>query len=89
MTATSPLATVSVEAIHIPYNIERRPAELYFQLLAELLAEQGRCVTLDDIESDGVGGWHIHFACDNATIDLLRDVAMKTGDRSNPLWLVA
>jgi hypothetical protein len=89
MTATSPLATVSVEAIHIPYKIERRTAELYFQLLVALLAEQGHCVTLDDIEPDGVGGWHIHFACDKAITDLLRDVAMKKADRSNPLWLLA
>jgi hypothetical protein len=89
MTATSPVATVSVEAIHIPYKIERRTAELYFQLLAALLAQQGHCVTLNDIEFDGVGGWHIHFACDKATIDLLGDVAMKVEDRSNPLWLLA
>jgi hypothetical protein len=89
MTATPPPATASVEAIHIPYKIERRTAKLYFQLLAALLAQQGRCVTLDDIESDGVGGWHIHFACDKATIDLLRGVAMELRDRSNPLWLLA
>jgi hypothetical protein len=89
MTATSPLATASVEAIHIPYKIERRTAELYFRLLAALLAHEGHCVTLDDIGPDGVRGWHIHFACDKATIDLLRDVAMKIGNRSNPLWLLA
>ena len=88
MTATSPLAAVSAEAIHIPYKIERRAAELYFQLLVALLAQQGHCVTLDRIEPDGVG-WHIHFACDKATIDLLRDVATKIGDRRNPLWLLA
>jgi hypothetical protein len=89
MTATSPLAAVSVEAIHIPYKIERQTVELYFRLLAALLAQQGHCVTLDGIEPDGVGGWHIHFACDKATIDLLRGVAMRIGDRSNPLWLLA
>jgi hypothetical protein len=89
MTATSPPATASVEAIHIPYKIERGAAELYFQLLAALLAHQGHCVTLDDIEPDGVCGWHIHFTRDKATIDLLRDVAMKIEDRSNPLWLLA
>jgi hypothetical protein len=89
MTATSPRATESVEAIHIPYKIERRTAELYFQLLAALLALQGHHVSLDDIEPDGVGGWHIHFACDKATIDLLRDVAMIIEDRRNPLWLLA
>ena len=79
----------SVEVIHIPYQIECRTAALYFQLLAALLAQQGHCITLDDIESDGVGGWHIHFACDKATIDLLRQVAMKVEDRTNPLWLIA
>jgi hypothetical protein len=89
MTATSPPAIASVEAIHIPYKIERPTVELYFQLLFALLAQQGHCVTLNDIEPDGVGGWHIHFACDNATIELLRDVAMKAGDRSSPLWLLA
>lgn len=89
MTAPSALATVSVETIHIPYKIERRTVELYFQLLAALLAQQDHCVTLDDIEPDGMGGWHIHLACDKAIIDLLRDVAMKIGDRSNPLWLLA
>jgi hypothetical protein len=89
MTATSPQATASVETIHIPYKIPRRTAKLYFQLLAALLAQQGRCVTLDHIEPVSVGGWHIHFACDKATIDLLRDVAMIIEDRSNPLWLLA
>jgi hypothetical protein len=89
MTATSPPATASVEAIHIPYKIERRTAELYFQLLAALLAHQDRLATLDHIEADGIGGWYIHFACDRATIDLLRDVAVEIGDRSNPLWLLA
>jgi hypothetical protein len=78
MTATSPQATASVETIHIPYKIPR-----------PLLAQQGRCVTLDHIEPVSVGGWHIHFACDKATIDLLRDVAMIIEDRSNPLWLLA
>jgi hypothetical protein len=89
MTTIFPSVTASVEAIHIPYKIERRTVELYFQLLVALLAQQGHCVTLQDIESDGVGEWHIRFACDKATIDLLRDVAMKIGDRSNPLWLLA
>jgi hypothetical protein len=36
-----------------------------------------------------LGGWYIHFACDRATIDLLRHVAAEIGDRSNPLWLLA
>jgi hypothetical protein len=72
-----------------PNKIERRAAKLYFQLLAALLAQQGHCVTLDDIEPDGLGGWHIHLACDKATIDLLRHAAMKVEDRSNPLWLLA
>jgi hypothetical protein len=89
MTATSSPAIESVEAIHIPYRIECRTAELYFQLLAALLAQQGHCITLNDIEPDGVGGWYIHFACDKTTIDLLHDVAMKGDDRSNPLWLLA
>jgi hypothetical protein len=89
MTAISPQAIESVEVIHIPDKIECRTAALYFPLLAVLLAQQGHCVTLDDIESDGVGGWRIHLACDKATIDLLHAVAMKPGDRSNPLWLLA
>jgi hypothetical protein len=89
MTGTSPPTTASVEAVHIPYKIERRAAELYFQLLATLLAHQDHRVALDHIEPDGVGGWHIHFACDKAAIDLLNGVAMKIGDRSNPLWLLA
>jgi hypothetical protein len=89
MTATSPPAIASFEAIHIPYKIERPTVELHFQLLAALLAHQDHCVTLDDIELDGVGGWHIHFACDKITIDLLRNVATKIGDRSNPQWLLA
>jgi hypothetical protein len=89
MTATFPPAIESVEVIHIPYKIECRTAVLYFQLLAALLAQQGHCVTLDDIEPDSVGGWHIHIACDRATIDLLREVAVEIGDRSNPLWLLA
>jgi hypothetical protein len=89
MTVTFAPATASVEAIHLPYKIERRAAELYFQLLAALLAHQNRRVALDRIEADGIGGWYIHFACDMATIELLREVAVEIGDRSNPLWLVA
>jgi hypothetical protein len=89
MTVTSTPALASVEAMHIPYKIDRRTAELYFQLLAALLAHQDRRAILDHIESDGVGGWYIHFACDRATIDLLREVAVEIGDRSNPLWLLA
>ena len=57
MTATSCQVTSSVEAIHIPYKIERQAARLYWELLATLLAQQDHRVTLDDIEPDGVGGW--------------------------------
>ena len=89
MTATSFQATSSVEVIHIPYKIERRTAEPFFQLLTALLAHQDHRDTLDHIEPDGVGGRHIHIACDRATIDLLRDVAVESGDRSNPRWLLA
>jgi hypothetical protein len=89
MTGTSAPATASVEAIHIPYKIEHRTAELYFQLLAALLAHQDHRATLDHIEADGFGGCYIHFTCDRATIDLLREVAVEIGDRSNPLWLLA
>jgi hypothetical protein len=89
MTVTSTPAMAATEAMHIPYKIDRRAVELYFQLLAALLAHQDHRVTLDHIEPDGIGGWHIHFACDMATIELLREVAVEIGDRSNPLWLLA
>jgi hypothetical protein len=90
MTSTPSLAPETEEVIHIPYKIERRTAELYFQLLAALLAYQDHRVTLDDIEPDGIGGWRIHFTCHKpATVELLRGLPDRYGDRSNPLWLIA
>ncbi len=54
----------SVETLHLPYRIERRIAELYFQLFAALLDQQGYTIDLKDIEPDDLDGWHIRFTCD-------------------------
>ena len=82
-----PSDSAQIEVIHIPYKIDRLAVELYFQLLSTLLGHQDHSIVLEEIEPDGLGGWRIHFSCEPATVELLRD--LPQGDRSNPLWLLA
>jgi len=77
------------EVIHLAYSIQRRTAELFFDLLQLVLAEGNHIVVLDRIEPDPVKGWAIHLRCANpATIGLIHEVEQRRCPPDDPLSLL-